>query len=309
MAGSVSGGCVEGAIYGEAQELFAGADGAPKYLHYGISDELAGDVGLACGGELWVSLLEAPDRPQLRRGAIVTAITGPQAGRRLVFDADTDAADGDLDGAVAHGGARCRPRRRRARGVEQRRPRRRGPAVRRGRAPRAPARDRRRRRHRRGGLQARAAARLADGRDRPAREVRDGRADPARRPDHRQLAAGRVRATSALERADSVIVLTHDAKIDDPALEWAIRGGRRLRRRARLAAHAGPRARSASSRRACRARTWSASTARSGSTSAPTRRPRPRSSIVAEVIAHRSGRTGRALVATTGRIHPTTEPE
>ena len=32
-------------------------------------------------------------------------------------------------------------------------------------------------------------------------------------------------------------------------------------------------------------------------------------SVVAEVIAHRSGRTGRALVATTGRIHPTTEPE
>ena len=31
--------------------------------------------------------------------------------------------------------------------------------------------------------------------------------------------------------------------------------------------------------------------------------------IVAEVIAHRSGRSGRQLVATTGRIHPTTEPE
>jgi xanthine/CO dehydrogenase XdhC/CoxF family maturation factor len=100
MAGSVSGGCVEGAIYGEAQELFAGPDGAPKYLHYGISDELAGDVGLACGGELWVSLLEAPDRPQLRRGAIVTAITGP------------------------HRRARRRPRRRRSRGVGQHRPRR-----------------------------------------------------------------------------------------------------------------------------------------------------------------------------------------
>ena len=63
MAGSVSGGCVEGAIYGEAQELFDGTVPAPRYLHYGISDELAGDVGLACGGELWVSLLEAPERP------------------------------------------------------------------------------------------------------------------------------------------------------------------------------------------------------------------------------------------------------
>ena len=42
----------------------------PRLLHYGISDDFALDVGLACGGELWVALDRHRERPALRRGAI-----------------------------------------------------------------------------------------------------------------------------------------------------------------------------------------------------------------------------------------------
>lgn len=48
MVGSVSGGCVEGAVFDEAQRVIK--SGKPKLLHYGIADEFAMDVGLACGG-------------------------------------------------------------------------------------------------------------------------------------------------------------------------------------------------------------------------------------------------------------------
>lgn len=48
MVGSVSGGCVEGAVFEEAMKVIK--SGQPKLLHYGIADEFAMDVGLACGG-------------------------------------------------------------------------------------------------------------------------------------------------------------------------------------------------------------------------------------------------------------------
>jgi len=50
MAGSVSGGCVEGAVVQEA--LRAIRTGQPRLLHYGIADDFAIDVGLACGGAI-----------------------------------------------------------------------------------------------------------------------------------------------------------------------------------------------------------------------------------------------------------------
>src|SRR5688572_6406134 len=49
MTGSVSGGCVEGAVFEEAREVLS--TGQPKRLRYGISDEQAWAVGLTCGGE------------------------------------------------------------------------------------------------------------------------------------------------------------------------------------------------------------------------------------------------------------------
>ena len=52
MVGSVSGGCVEGAVVQEALEVLA--DGKARLVEYGIADELAMSVGLACGGNIEV---------------------------------------------------------------------------------------------------------------------------------------------------------------------------------------------------------------------------------------------------------------
>ena len=54
LAGSVSGGCVEGEVAVVAREVLAGGDS--RLLTYGISDEQAGSVGLPCGGEIDVSV-------------------------------------------------------------------------------------------------------------------------------------------------------------------------------------------------------------------------------------------------------------
>src|SRR5436309_12179494 len=50
FVGSVSGGCVEGAVVEEA--LSAISDGKPRLLDFGVSDEQAWEVGLACGGKI-----------------------------------------------------------------------------------------------------------------------------------------------------------------------------------------------------------------------------------------------------------------
>lgn len=52
MVGSVSGGCIEGAVVKEA--LAAMQDGKPRLLDFGVTDEQAWDVGLACGGKVQV---------------------------------------------------------------------------------------------------------------------------------------------------------------------------------------------------------------------------------------------------------------
>ncbi len=50
MAGSVSGGCVEAAVVEEALGVLR--SGRPKVIHFGVSDQTAWEVGLACGGEI-----------------------------------------------------------------------------------------------------------------------------------------------------------------------------------------------------------------------------------------------------------------
>ncbi len=54
MVGSVSGGCVEGAVVEEAQRVMK--TGQPKLIKFGITDQEAWAVGLSCGGEIEVFL-------------------------------------------------------------------------------------------------------------------------------------------------------------------------------------------------------------------------------------------------------------
>jgi xanthine dehydrogenase accessory factor len=50
ITGSVSGGCVEGAVFEEGVEVLKSNE--PKLLHFGVADETAWEVGLACGGSI-----------------------------------------------------------------------------------------------------------------------------------------------------------------------------------------------------------------------------------------------------------------
>ena len=54
FAGSVSGGCVETAVITEALEVIK--DKKPRQLEFGVSNEMAWEVGLACGGQILVYL-------------------------------------------------------------------------------------------------------------------------------------------------------------------------------------------------------------------------------------------------------------
>jgi len=52
FVGSVSGGCIEGAVVSEALEVIS--DGTPKLLEFGVSNEEAWEVGLTCGGAIQI---------------------------------------------------------------------------------------------------------------------------------------------------------------------------------------------------------------------------------------------------------------
>lgn len=50
FSGSVSGGCIEGAVIGTALEVIE--SGVPRTLEFGVTNEMAWEVGLACGGRV-----------------------------------------------------------------------------------------------------------------------------------------------------------------------------------------------------------------------------------------------------------------
>jgi len=96
IAGSITGGCVEGAVFEEAQTVIR--NGLPKRLSYGISNDTAWEVGLACGGSILVfveSLSEAPWinlEPQIRRYlaekqlfAVATVVSGSRLGNKMLL--------------------------------------------------------------------------------------------------------------------------------------------------------------------------------------------------------------------------------
>lgn len=99
IEGSVTGGCVEGALVDEAGLVLGG--GEPRMTTYGISDEVAGEVGLMCGGTVRILVAElSPDvAPALsaaqdgRPAAIATLLDGPATGRVLTI-ADGEAIGG-----------------------------------------------------------------------------------------------------------------------------------------------------------------------------------------------------------------------
>ncbi|MFN8375125.1 MAG: XdhC family protein [Anaerolineae bacterium] len=95
MVGSVSGGCVETAVVQEA--LKALKDGKPRLLNYGVSDDTAWDVGLACGGKIavyveplnaewWRAAANLVRQDQAIKSAIV--LQGDNAGQRILMSAD-----------------------------------------------------------------------------------------------------------------------------------------------------------------------------------------------------------------------------
>ncbi|MGH3498547.1 MAG: XdhC family protein [Nocardioidaceae bacterium] len=109
--GSVSGGCVEGAVYELAQQVVA--DGAPVLQRYGVSDDDAFAVGLTCGGilDVFVEKVSAETFPELgevasdidagRPVAVATVVEHPDPawlGRRLVIR--PEGADGPPTGSL-----------------------------------------------------------------------------------------------------------------------------------------------------------------------------------------------------------------
>lgn len=97
MAGSVSGGCVENAVFEEIAA--ARARGTSKRLRYEVSDETAWSVGLACGGTIEV-LVEAEVAPEVRsamcevRGSVVASSLEGSARWRVMEDGTVEGMDG-----------------------------------------------------------------------------------------------------------------------------------------------------------------------------------------------------------------------
>ena len=298
IAGSVSGGCVEGAAAEEIEK--ARADGHARVIRYGISDEQAWDVGLACGGT--IDVLVEPAVPSARgdrrdrvaggrwarHGRHHAAPRGLAAGRVRSARAGTGAPpaptlavhdDGSLEGTLGDAALDAQL-------VEQA-----TEALRRGMSRTVelggrslfvevyPVRPR---------LVVVGAVEVARSLVRLAKElgfetvVIDGRASfatPERFPDVDRLVVGwpdEVADEIGLGPNDAVAVLTHDVKFDEPAIIEA------LRRECRYVGAVGSRKTQAERGRGCSKpasprRSSPGCADRSGWTSADAPRPRRRS--------------------------------
>jgi xanthine dehydrogenase accessory factor len=231
IAGSVSGGCVENAVIEAGRETLAG--GAPRLMRFGVADDTAWGVGLACGGtiEVFVERLDAP-LYDLLRGEILaerpvvtaTVVRGPEAliGRRLTLRSDgsvlgsiapgLDAAAADEARAALSTGGSRRARIGPEQGVdlflEVLRPPARLIIV--------------------GGVHI-AVALVPLARTLGFRTVivdpREAFANPQRFPDADHIVTSwpdRALSELSVNEATAIVVLTHDPKLDDPAITAAL---------------------------------------------------------------------------------------
>jgi xanthine dehydrogenase accessory factor len=303
ISGSVSGGCVEGDVVSAAQDILAG--GPARLLEYGIADDEAWEVGLACGGQIWV-WLEAQgvhERPPLA-SARALAVSGAQTGRSLTLTASGDEF-GDLEGELAE-------------------------------TAREAVTDALRL-ERSGSVEADDGLLFVEAHTPPPRLVIVGAVDTSEAlaaiahtlgwrsviVDPRTAFATAERLPSAdeivtrwpqdaypqidLGPSDHVVVLTHDPKLDDPAIRGALAAG------SRYVGALGSRRTQAKRRERLLA---------SGVSAADLERVRgpvgldigalspaeTALAIAAEIVSARSGREGRPLVATSGRVPPEPAP-
>ena len=235
IAGSVSSGCVEGDLHERLRGLLAGDE--PGIVSYGISDELAATVGLSCGGEIDVFLdrhdPEDPVWPALAAALVagapvvlVTGLDGPVRSRHILV------GSGGAVGTLGEAGADARARELAA------------PLL----GHSGTARDAGEESESGGELFAESYApppRLAivgatpvaealcafaarDGFEVVVIDPRGAFASPDRFPGaHAVIEAWPDEALEEIEadRFTSVVVLTHDAKLDEPALAGALAAG------------------------------------------------------------------------------------
>ena len=120
MAGSVSNGCIEGAVFEEAQKVLK--SGQPKVAAYGVADDVAFEVGLACGGHIEVFL--QPLAPVHQRLMALLDRDEPATLRTNLVTGEAELTEGSPSGSeLAHRDGDVLRRRRRSasrRGRERR---------------------------------------------------------------------------------------------------------------------------------------------------------------------------------------------
>ncbi len=283
MRGSVSGGCVESDVVLRAQEVLR--TGEPQLVPYGISDDDAFDVGLPCGGEIevFIAPLDPDEVDRVARAterherlSVATTLSGPQAGSKR-YD------QGEADSGAARESAELF--------VEHHAP----PPV----------------------LMIFGAVDTAQELCRMAKQagfrtiVSDARtkfARPERLPDADEIVVGWPALAYDAHPPDDatyIVVLTHDARFDEPALGVAIRSAAPY-----VGALGSRRAQDKRRERMLNAGYTDAELSRiSGPLGLDIGAITPAEtavSILAEVIATRRGRDGGRLSQSPGRIHPET---